>query len=143
MGELNKKWFQNVWLCLLLASVTITYIQRWSDAQWAHGAGIEMLNTVLTWIILPLTVILLVCKYIGYWCQSKRLFWKKCRFWGGFWAIGTVWLAALVLLVDYIKGGDGTIDDSLLEMFSCTFVVCVVIYAIARYKFNHWRKEEE
>lgn len=66
MGELDKKWFRNVWLCLLFASVTISYIQRMSDAPWAHSAGIEMLDKVLFWITLFLTVIIFIWHCVGY-----------------------------------------------------------------------------
>ena len=65
MGELSKKWFQTVWMCLLLVSVAINYIQRYVDAAWAHSAGIVMLDKVLFWIILPLTVIIFVWHCIG------------------------------------------------------------------------------
>ena len=37
MGEFQKTWFQIVWACLLLVSIVITYIQRMSDALWAHS----------------------------------------------------------------------------------------------------------
>lgn len=142
MEEFKKKWFQNVWLCLVLASVTITYIQRWSDAQWAHGAGIEMLNTVLTWIILPLTVILLVCKYIGYWRQGERLFWKKCRRWGLTLALGVVCAVVLVLVVRYVKGESGTISDSDRIFILSVFAAGGLMWGVARYKFKHWRRDE-
>lgn len=60
MGEFNKKWFQTVWMGLLFASLVIDYVQRMSDAQWAHSEAIIMLDKVFTWILLPLTVLLYI-----------------------------------------------------------------------------------
>ena len=60
MGELNRKWFQIVWALLLFASITINYIQRMCDALWAHGEVVAILDKTLTWIMLPMTVVLVV-----------------------------------------------------------------------------------
>ena len=143
MGELNKKWFQTVWMCLLLVSVTLNYIQRLVDAAWAHSAGIEMLDKVLFWIILPLTIIIFVWHWVGYWRTSERLFWRKLRRWGRNLAIGVVCAVVLVLLVHYAKGDDTIIDNNERVLILSIFAAGGLMWGVARYKFNHWRKEEE
>lgn len=142
MGELSKKWFQTVWMCLLLVSVAINYIQRMSDALWAHSAGIEMLDKVLFWITSFLTVIIFVWHCIGYWRTSERLFWRMLRRWCGNLAIGVVCAVILVLLVHYAKGDDAIIDNKERVIILSIFAAGGLIWAVARYKFKRWRKEE-
>lgn len=142
MEEFNKKWFQVVWACLLLASVTINYIQRMSDALWAHSEAVQVLDTVLDWIILPMTVVLFVWYCISLWRTSDRLFWRTCRRWGAGLAIGVVCAVALVLLVRYAKGDNTTINDGERVLIVSVFAAGGLIYGIARYKFKYWRKEE-
>ena len=142
MGELNKKWFQIVWACLLLASITINYIQRMSDALWAHSESVEVLDTLLDWIILPLTLILFVWYCVGLWRTSDRLFWRKCRQWGVALAVGAAAAVVLVLLVKYLKGESGTIGEEDRSFIIITFVVAGALYGLARYKHKHWRKDE-
>ncbi len=143
MDEFKKKWFQIVWACLLIVSITITYIQRMSDALWVHSAAMEMLGKVLDWIVMPMTLFLFIWLCIGYWRQSERLFWRVWRRWGGALAIGVVCAAALVMLVRYVKGDRTAIDEDIRALFLGVFSAAGLIYAIARYKFNHWRKEDE
>ena len=142
MEEFNKKWFQVVWACLLLASVTINQIQRWVDAAWAQSVGIEMLDKILIWITLPLTGILFIWQCVGYWRTSERLFWRKCRRWGAGLAVGVVCAVALVLLVRYAKGDNTTINDGERVLILSVFAAGGLIYGIARHKFKHWRNEE-
>ena len=142
MGEFNKKWFQIVWACLLLASITINYIQRMSDALWAHSESVEVLDTLLDWIILPLTLILFVWYCIGLWRTSERLFWRKCRQWGVAVAVGAVVAVVLVFLVKYLKGESGTIGEEDRSFIVMTFAVAGALYGLARYKFKHWRRDE-
>lgn len=142
MGEFKKRWFQIVWACLLFASVVINYIQRWSDAKWAHGAGVEMLETILTWITVPLTVILFVWMCVGYWRESKRLFWRKWRRWGGALVLGVALAVGLVLMVRIVKGDSVDMDEQSRMLFIGIFAAGGLIYGLARYKFNHWRKDD-
>ncbi len=142
MGELSKKWFQNVWLCLLLASVTMNYIQRMSDALWAHSEAVQVLDTVLDWIILPMTVVLFVWYCISLWRTSDRLFWRKCRRWGSALAIGILVAVVLVLLVRYVKGESLAISEEDRALFLGFFAVAGLVWAMARYKFKYWRKDE-
>ena len=142
MEELNKKWFQIVWACLLFASITINYIQRMSDALWAHSESVKVLDTFLDWIILPLTLVLFVWYCIGLWRTSDRLFWRKCRQWGVAVAVGTAAAVVLVLLVKYLKGESGTIGEEDRSFIVITFAVAGALYGLARYKFKHWCKDE-
>lgn len=142
MGEFNKKWFQAVWGCMLLASVIINRIPRWSDAAWAHGAAIETINTVLLWITLPLTIIMFIALCINYWRQGERLFWRMWRRWGGALAVGIILAAVLVLLVRYFKDGSATIDENERRILVGIFAGAGLIWAVARYKFQNWHKKE-
>ena len=143
MGELNKKWFQTVWMCLLFVSVMLNCIQRLVDAAWAHSAGIEMLDKVLFWITLSLTVIIFIWHCVGYWRTSERLFWRELRRWCGGLAIGVVCAVVLVLLVHYAKGNDAIIDSKERVLILSIFAVGGLMWGVARYKFKHWHKGEK
>lgn len=142
MGELDKKWFRNVWLCLLFVSVMLSCIQRLVDAAWAHSAGIEMLDKVLLWITLSLTVIIFIWHYVGYWRTSKRLFWRMLRRWCGGLTIGVVCAVILALLVHYAKGDDTIIDNKERVLILSIFAAGGLMWGVARYKYKHWRKDE-
>ena len=142
MGELDKKWFRNVWLCLLFVSVMLNCIQRLVDAAWAHSAGIEMLDKVLFWITLFLTVIIFIWHYVGYWRTSKRLFWRMLRRWCGGLTIGVVCAVILALLVHYAKGDNAIIDNKERVLILSIFAAGGLMWGVARYKYNHWHKDE-
>ena len=142
MGELDKKWFRNVWLCLLFVSVMLNCIQRLVDAAWAHSAGIEMLDKVLLWITLSLTVIIFIWHCVGYWRTSKRLFWRMLRRWCGGLTIGVVCAVILALLVHYAKGDDTIIDNKERVLILSIFAAGGLMWGVARYKYNHWSKDE-
>ena len=142
MGELDKKWFRNVWLCLLFVSVMLNCIQRLVDAAWAHSAGIEMLDKVLFWITLSLTVIIFIWHCVGYWRTSKRLFWRMLRRWCGGLTIGVVCAVILALLVHYAKGDDTIIDNKESVLILSIFAAGGLMWGVARYKYNHWSKDE-
>lgn len=142
MEELSKKWFQVVWACLLVASVVISHIPRMSDAQWAHSEAIQMLNSVLMWIMLPLTVVMFVWLCVGYWRQSERLFWRKWRRWSGALVIGVATAVLLVFLVKHTKGDCASIDEEDRVILLGVFAAAGLIYAVAQYKFRHWRRDE-
>ena len=142
MGELDKKWFRNVWLCLLFVSVMLNCIQRLVDAAWAHSAGIEMLDKVLFWITLSLTVIIFIWYCVGYWRTSKRLFWRMLRRWCGGLTIGVVCAVILVLLMHYAKGDDTIIDNKEIVLILSIFAAGGLMWGVARYKYKNWRKDE-
>ena len=142
MGEFNKKWFQTVWMGLLFASLVIDYIQRMSDAQWAHSEAIEMLDTILLWIVFPLTVLLFILHNIQMWRQGARYFWRQWQ--KGATAIlvsgGLAFL--LVLIVKKCKGEALEINNEARMIILAIFAVLGLVIALARYKFKHWQGEE-
>lgn len=142
MGEFNKKWFQTVWMGLLFASLVIDYIQRMSDAQWAHSEAIEMLDTILLWIVFPLTVLLFILHNIQMWRQGARYFWRQWQ--KGATAIlvsgGLAFL--LVLIVKKCKGEALEINNEARMIILAIFAVIGLVIALARYKFKHWQSEE-
>lgn len=142
MGEFKKTWFQIVWACLLLVSIVITYIQRMSDALWAHSEVVQILDRTLTWVMLPLSVVLTVCMCIGYWRQSERLFWRKWRRWGASLAFGAAAAALLVVLVHLAKGEKATIEEGDRTLLLGAFSAAGLIWYFARYKFRSWRGDE-
>lgn len=142
MGEFKKTWFQIVWACLLLVSIVITYIQRMSDALWAHSEAMQILDRTLTWVMLPLSVVLTVCMCIGYWRQSERLFWRKWRRWGASLAFGAAAAALLVVLVHLAKGEKATIEEEDRTLLLGAFSAAGLIWYFARYKFRSWRGDE-
>ena len=142
MGEFKKTWFQIVWACLLLVSIVITYIQRMSDALWAHSEVVLILDRTLTWVMLPLSVVLTVCMCIGYWRQSERLFWRKWRRWGASLAFGAAAAALLVVLVHLAKGEKATIEEGDRTLLLGAFSAAGLIWYFARYKFRSWRGDE-
>ncbi len=143
MNELNKKWFQIVWACLLLAHVVLSYIQRISEAQWAHNEALNMLNEVLSWIVVPLTIFLFVWQCFGYWRQGERLFWRKWARWGQAIAAGVALAALLVLLVRYFRGENATLDEENKTLLLGIFSVAALVWAVARYKYKHWQKDDD
>ena len=142
MGEFKKTWFQIVWACLLLVSIVITYIQRMSDALWAHSEAMQILDRTLMWVMLPLSVVLTVCMCIGYWRQSERLFWRKWRRWGASLAFGAAAAALLVVLVHLAKGEKATIEEEDRTLLLGAFSAAGLIWYFARYKFRSWRGDE-
>lgn len=142
MGEFQKTWFQIVWACLLLVSIVITYIQRMSDALWAHSEVVLILDRTLMWVMLPLSVMLTVRMCIGYWRQSERLFWRKWRRWGASLAFGAAAAALLVVLVHLAKGEKATIEEGDRTLLLGAFSAAGLIWYFARYKFRSWRGDE-
>ena len=142
MGEFQKTWFQIVWACLLIASGVITYIQRMSDALWVHSEAMQILDRTLTWVMLPLSVVLTVWMCIGYWRQSERLFWRKWRRWGASLAFGAAAAALLVVLVHLAKGEKATSEEGDRTLLLGAFSAAGLIWYFARYKFRSWRGDE-
>lgn len=141
MGELKKRWFQVVWASLTLASLTINWLQRGSDAAWVHSAGMEMLDRVLMWILLPLTVVMFIALCVENWRKGKRYFWRQWRRWGGALAIGVVMAVVLIFVVRHFKGDNGTIDPATRWGIIAIFSFGALAWCVARWKFNNWRKE--
>lgn len=142
MGEFNKKWFQIVWMGLLFASLVIDYIQRMSDAQWAHSEAIEMLDTILLWIVFPLTVLLFILHNIQMWRKGARYFWRQWQKGATAVLVGGGLAFLLVLIVKKFKGEALEIDSEARMVILAIFAVLGLVIALARYKFKHWQGEE-
>jgi hypothetical protein len=102
-----------------------------------------MLDKVLFWITLSLTVIIFIWHCVGYWRTSERLFWRELRRWCGGLAIGVVCAVVLVLLVHYAKGNDAIIDSKERVLILSIFAAGGLMWGVARYKFKHWHKGEK
>lgn len=142
MGEFNKKWFQTVWMGLLFASLVIDYIQRMSDAQWAHSEAIEMLDTILLWIVFPLTVLLFILENIHMWRKGARYFWRQWQKGATTVLVGGGLAFLLVLIVKKCKGEALEINNEARMIILAIFAVIGLVIAFARYKFKHWQGEE-
>lgn len=142
MGEFNKKWFQTVWMGLLFASLVIDYIQRMSDAQWAHSEAIEMLDTILLWIVFPLTVLLFILHNIQMWRKGARYFWRQWQKGATAVLVGGGLAFSLVLIVKKCKGEALEINNEARMIILAIFAVIGLVIAFARYKFKHWQGEE-
>ena len=142
MGEFNKKWFQTVWMGLLFASLVINYIQRMSDAQWAHSEAIIMLDKVFTWILLPLTLLLFILHNVESWRKGARYFWRQWQKGATAMLIGGGLGFLLVLIVKSCKGEALEIDNEARMVILAIFAAIGLVIAFARYKFKHWQGEE-
>ena len=142
MGEFNKKWFRNVWMGLLFASLVIDYVQRMSDAQWAHSEAIIMLDKVFTWILLPLTVLLFVLHNIESWCKGARYFWRQWQKGATALLVGGGLGFLLAIIVKSCKGEALEIDNEARMVILAIFAVLGLVIAFARYKFKHWQGEK-
>lgn len=142
MGEFNKKWFQTVWMGLLFASLVIDYVQRMSDALWAHSEAIIMLDKVFTWILLPLTVLLFVLHNVESWRKGARYFWRQWQKGATAVLVGGGLAFLLVLIVKSCKGEALEIDNEARMVILAIFAVIGLVILFARYKFKHWQGEE-
>ena len=141
MEELNRKWFKIVWALLLLASVAIDYIQRMSDALWAHGPVVEILDKTLFWIMLPATVLLLVLYWIGNWRTGERYFWKKLRAQASVMFIGGGLGFLLVLVVQWCKGDAVEMSSMARATVLAIFSVVGLMIGYARYRLRKMNEE--
>ena len=142
MSEFKKKWFQIVWMVLLAAHLIVSSIQRKSDALWAQSEGIKMLDTVLMWIILPLTVLLFILHNIETWRKGERYFWRQCQKTALSCGVGGGLAFLLVLIVKSCKGEALEIDNEARMIILAIFAVIGLVIVFARYKYKHWRGEE-
>ena len=141
MWETERKWFKIVWMLLLFVSLVINYIQRMTDALWAHGEVVEILEKTLLWITLPMTVVLLVWNNVVLWRSGERLFWRSWQKSGMAIAVGGALAMALVFVVKWSKGEAIEVSDSARMWILGVFSVIGLVIAFARYKFKNWREE--
>ena len=141
MEELNRKWFKIVWALLLFASLTIDYIQRMSDALWAHGPVVERLDKILFWIMLPATVLLLVLYWIGNWRTGERYFWKKLRAQASVVVVGGGLGFLLVFVVQWCKGDAVEMSSMARATVLAIFSVVGLMIGYARYRLRKMNEE--
>lgn len=108
-----------------------------SDAIWAHGPVIEMFDKILTWMLLPVTVVLLVWNWVVNWRTGEKYFWRQvCKqasaiFIGG----GLAFL--LVVIVKWSKGDALEIEAGGRAAILIIFSVVGLLILLARYKFRN------
>ncbi|MBQ1253175.1 MAG: hypothetical protein IIU61_06740 [Alistipes sp.] len=145
MEEFKKTWFQRVWAGLTICTLTLGWIIRKVDAAWAQSRALAVLNDVLGWIVLALTVVLFVLHCVENWQKGKRYFWRKCRRWGGSIFLGTLMAAVLVVMIRLYKAGGVlamVLPDKEYRLFLFVlFSLGGLLYMIARYKYNHPNKD--
>ena len=141
MWETERKWFKIVWMLLLFVSLVINYIQRMTDALWAHGKAMVALEKTLLWITLPMTVVLLVWNNVVLWRSGERLFWRSWQKSATAIAVGGGLAMALVFVVKWSKGEAIEVSDSARMWILGVFSVIGLVIAFARYKFKNWREE--
>lgn len=123
----NEKWFIRSWALLSFAGLAVHKIVHYSEIP--YGRGMEMLDNILTAVILPLTVTLIVYKNICIWRQSPRLWWRRCRrftFWFGI-SIGTI----LPIVIGFKKG-----DMSDIPVILCVAAASLLIAAVAHIRLR-------
>lgn len=141
MWETERKWFKITWTALLFASVVINYVQRMSDELWAHSRVVEVLDTTLTWILLPMTVVLFVWHNMVLWHSGERLFWRTWQKSGLAMLVGGGLAFLLVLVVQWCRGEAVEISDSAKMWILAVFSAVGLLVMFARYKFKNWSKE--
>lgn len=141
MWETERMWFKITWSLLLLASLVINYIQRMSDALWAHSEVVEILEKTLLWIMFPMTLVLFVWHNVVLWRSGERLFWRTWQKSGMAIAVGGGLALVLVYVVGWCKGEATEISDSARMWILGVFSVIGLVIAFARYKFKNWREE--
>lgn len=139
MGEFKKKWFQTVWALMTLASVVINWLQRGSDAEWVHSAGMEMLSQVLLWMLLPLTILLFILHCAENWRTGERYFWRKWQRWGKAAVAGVVLAVVLVLVIRYFRGDSLMLEQQKQMIIFLIFAGAGLVWGVARYMFNRPR----
>jgi hypothetical protein len=136
MGEIHRKWFTTTWGVLLLFSVVMAQLMRHTDIAWVHNPGVVLLYEVVSWVTLVVTSLLFVWYNVIYWRESRRLFWRKWRRWGGNLAIGVAMLVVLLLAINIFKGDKVELSGNGRHFLFALFAAGGLIWGLARYKFK-------
>ncbi len=142
MEEFKRTWFKIVWAVLLVASVAMGYLVRYSAAEWVHSHPVEVLKTILDWITITLTVVLFVFHNIEAWRTGRRYFWRKWGKWLKAIVFGCL-MAALVLGVMWLalKRGLDLTGGYRWVLYGVLYVVgFVIIYLRMKYSENKYKK---
>ena len=136
MGEIHRKWFTITWGVLLLFSVVMAQLMRHTDIVWVHNPGVVLLYEVVSWVTLVVTILLFVWYNVIYWRESRRLFWRKWRRWGGNLAIGVAMLVVLLIAINIFKGDRVELSCDGRHFLFALFAAGGLIWGLARYKFK-------
>ena len=136
MGEVHRKWFTITWGVLLLFSVVMAQLMRHTDIVWVHNPGVVLLYEVVSWVTLVVTILLFVWYNFIYWRESRRLFWRKWRRWGGNLAIGVAMLVVLLIAINIFKGDKVELSGNGRHFLFALFAAGGLIWGLARYKFK-------
>ncbi len=143
MEEFKKTWFRTVWMVLLLASVAMNHLARYSAAEWVQSRPVEVFKAILDWTTIILTVVLFVVCNIEAWRTGKRYFRRK---WGK-WLKSIVYgclMAAAVLGVMWLarKNGLDLTGGIRWGLYGLLYVVgFVIIYLRMKYIQNKHKKD--
>ena len=143
MEEFKKTWFRTVWMVLLLASVAMNYLVRYSAAEWVQSRPMEIFKSVLDWTTIILTVVLFVVHNIENWRTGRRYFWRKWGKWLKAVVFGCL-MAAAVLGVMWLarKNGLDLTGGFRWVLYGLLYVVgFVIIYLRMKYVQNKHKKD--
>ena len=143
MEELKRTWFKIVWAALLLASVGMGYLMRYSAAEWVQSSSMEVLKSFLDWITIILTVVLFVAHNIENWRTGRRYFWRKWGKWLKAIVFGCL-MAAVVLGAMWLarKNGLDLTGGFRWVLYGLCYVVgFVIIYLRMKYVQNKHKKD--
>lgn len=136
MGEIHRKWFTVTWGIMLLFSVVMNHLMRYTEIAWVHNSGVELLCEVVSWLTLAVTILLFVWYNVHYWRESRRLFWRKWRRWAGNIIIGVAILALLLFAINILRANRVELLDYERYLLLGVFAAGGLIWMIARYKFK-------
>ena len=143
MEEFKKTWFRTVWMVLLLASVAMNYLVRYSAAEWVQSRPMEIFKSVLDWTTIILTVVLFVVHNIENWRTGRRYFWRKWGKWLKAVVFGCL-MAAAVLGVMWLarKNGLDLTGGFRWLLYGVFYVVgLVILYLRMKYVQNKHKKD--
>ncbi|MBR5281233.1 MAG: hypothetical protein IKU22_00460 [Alistipes sp.] len=143
MEEFKKTWFRTVWMVLLLASVAMNYLVRYSAAEWVQSRPVEIFKAILDWTTIILTVVLFVVLNIEAWRTGRRYFWRKWGKWLKAVVFGCL-MAAAVLGVMWLarKNGLDLTGGIRWVLYGVFYVVgLVILYLRMKYSKSKYKKD--
>lgn len=143
MEEFKKTWFRTVWMVLLLASVAMNYLVRYSAAEWVQSRPVEVFKAILDWTTIILTVVLFVVLNIEAWRTGKRYFWRKWGKWLKAIVFGCL-MAALAIGVMWLARENGLDLTGARRwlLYGVFYVVgLVILYLRMKYSKSKYKKD--
>ena len=143
MGEFKKTWFKIVWSVLLIASLTLGWLTRYSTAAWVQSHSVSVLKAILDWTTIILTVVLFVVQNVENWRTGKRYFWRKWGKWLKAIVFGCL-MAALVLGIMRLARENGLdlTGGFRWVLYGVFYVVgFVILYLRTKYSKSKYKKD--